>query len=1188
MTFGLANPFLPSFFPRTIVVHTPPHVTHPTLPRPHISLKKSIHTPTPLCIPLIFLSFLVQSGDLVGQLFLVGEKMYRLSRIPALLAEEMQMMYMMRNPNNVFDASVPSGVWCMDRVPRLNPKVWEPFPTDAPERKRRIRVFEMPPLGRGTFGILFAVAVEVPAENVHDWKVENGDDGGDDILDPFVVLAAMKMTPILKDHSEELINGLAINDLVRSGCTPSVMRLIDGFCVTTLSSTATCEMPPAEWKESLWRYFDRFVYTRQEDLIRLYGSTIMRPIPDTEENKGRARLSGGATVGFLFTELSTRFLLELNTVRSGDSVISPEDDLIDSANQGLHSGSDLITKTYLMIQSVDALNAGTGLLHMDLHGGNFIDVPSFLFRTNLCFFETRRGSNMRTNYFGLLGVERPNDERLHLTSSGTPLVFRVSDLEDVRTVAVINKTRNLPALIDYGKTVRPRFEEGMLSHDKLGEHLFGNEAFLDERLPAEMPLPLTLSHSKPAYASRNTTPATRIVSAPTTNLYTRPFEQLNPFIMPKLQSTSDFHADSYYVSFYTEASEVYSVAACVAQLILGYNPFGRVIRTTLPLPNGQIPATNRSTGPRVVLPKNAEPAFGPRCYALRHSYLDTVVKECAPERSHGEMGTRQKQTGDSSAPNHLRKSSYTSNGKEPTIIHCTPDSDTYELRSYIIRNTAHHEERQTKPCHFYSYVPKGVGDKTSNDSVGGETMSDIATAIIARINAVGLPKKLDGLRGTFLYPYLQGVAANHAKNREVDRDTQRSGWLFPALFDALRDRWGIDIPLAKDFTHRLIDALSIDPADRPTLQRLMQSDIFKWNLFTDTPRVPVANVQLLWSSIRPSITNAPPYFMRERNLKNLNRNFTPRHNLFVMPPEEARDKCNLLDWARSAYLNVARLQCFIRDQTSIPGFLLRRSDRMPRLLSDEGGLAAFYNYKMGVLDYYTGSPCAVAGKEKFLTLIKEERLGGMVHFANEKTRQHFWNLLTRIHMAEAEKVNEGGPESSVVVARIPAWIFANLYNNASDSDDNSVESDEASSDSSSTTLGSSNPMAGLVEGGEVNSAEEIVEQGSLLLLVPNATNNTISTDTSFSGQTFCMHEAPLSYIGVDKYGHAIIPDPLLQDRLVRQCSGTHLTQDEQGNRVSKKRLRDENPDDTPDDDQQTEKQPPSKKARLDPDLKSSA
>lgn len=71
----------------------------------------------------------------------------------------------------------------------------------------------------------------------------------------------------------------------------------------------------------------------------------------------------------------------------------------------------------------------------------------------------------------------------------------------------------------------------------------------------------------------------------------------------------------------------------------------------------------------------------------------------------------------------------------------------------------------------------------------------------------------------------------------------------------------------------------------------------------------------------------------------------------------------------------------------------------------------------------------------------------------------------------------------------------------------------------------------------------------------HTTDKAFSTGTSFSDQTFCMHEAPLSYIAVDKYGHATLADPLLKDRLARQRSGTrYFTQDEQGNRITREDL----------------------------------
>jgi hypothetical protein len=71
----------------------------------------------------------------------------------------------------------------------------------------------------------------------------------------------------------------------------------------------------------------------------------------------------------------------------------------------------------------------------------------------------------------------------------------------------------------------------------------------------------------------------------------------------------------------------------------------------------------------------------------------------------------------------------------------------------------------------------------------------------------------------------------------------------------------------------------------------------------------------------------------------------------------------------------------------------------------------------------------------------------------------------------------------------------------------------------------------------------------------HVTEKVHSTSTSFSDQTTCMHEAPLSYVQVDKFGNTTLSDPVLKDRLARQRSGTkYFTKDEAGNRVTKEDL----------------------------------
>lgn len=68
----------------------------------------------------------------------------------------------------------------------------------------------------------------------------------------------------------------------------------------------------------------------------------------------------------------------------------------------------------------------------------------------------------------------------------------------------------------------------------------------------------------------------------------------------------------------------------------------------------------------------------------------------------------------------------------------------------------------------------------------------------------------------------------------------------------------------------------------------------------------------------------------------------------------------------------------------------------------------------------------------------------------------------------------------------------------------------------------------------------------------HTTDKAYSTGTSFTDQTFCMHEAPLSYIAVDKYGRSTLADPVLKDRLARQRSGTRsFAMDDNNNRITK-------------------------------------
>lgn len=80
---------------------------------------------------------------------------------------------------------------------------------------------------------------------------------------------------------------------------------------------------------------------------------------------------------------------------------------------------------------------------------------------------------------------------------------------------------------------------------------------------------------------------------------------------------------------------------------------------------------------------------------------------------------------------------------------------------------------------------------------------------------------------------------------------------------------------------------------------------------------------------------------------------------------------------------------------------------------------------------------------------------------------------------------------------------------------------------------------------------EIMAMGGFAV-VGHSTDRAYSTGTDFSDETTCMHEAPLTFIGVDKYGRPVLPDEALKDRLTRNRTSTRsFAQDEQKNRLTK-------------------------------------
>ena len=883
---------------------------------------------------------------------------------------------------------------CLERVPHVNSQVWVPFPLDPPERIRRVRILEMPSIGHGAFGIVFAVIIEVAPANVTQLSPQEALDN------PFVVMAAMKMAPILKDHCKEVINGLAVNDIVRSGCTPCAVRLIDAFCISTASTETACRMPPMpHWTGTLWKPFDTFVYERRGDIEKAYGKDSMR--------EGYASgLNSGATIGFTFTELAPRFLLELTTTRSAGSEIRAEDDRADMASRGIRTSRDLVNQLYLHTQAISGFHCG-GLLHKDISLGNFVSMSSCAFRTSYCTLESRHGFELRTQFLGVPGHTRPDDTMLHtLEASGKPLVFRTGAAEGDTSVAVIDSVRGMPVLLDFGKSGVPTFAEEALTQKTFAAYILGPEHATHPSRDV-LPLVTTFSHGKSAFASNNVcSPAMQILDHPTTAIDTRCFEQFNPFIFEGLDGRIEYQAKTPYLSFYSSLSEVYSLGAMLAHLILGYAPFSNTLRVTVPQPkkNKVLGATNlRSRGPHAAAVASDNPnrdlnSSNNRVQLeLRYSPFRTIVEESSPMISLSEMNAREPATRTATDPS------------EDRILHCKPlRPDAYSLRSYLLKYTRESATRSDKPCHFFDV---GSQDTAAPDNASASSLHSFADGILARIDAVGLCENIENLRGTLLYDYLKDLKKN-VFDTFGKKDEKRTGWLLPALYDTLTKKWGIESILAKDYAHRLRDALSMDPAERPSLERLMNCDLFKQMLFGKGTML--SSVFTLWSSIRPSLITSVGEFLDDRRFANLHKTVAFSADLFMMAPAGSRDLFGAVAWAGSAYYNAARLQCFQREYMASPGFFMCKAHTLPRLMSEESGMASVYNCKTGVLDYFTGTPCVLPGSKK-ATIFKDDRLGDMVIFESTATRERYMRRIVSI--ADAD------PDDPTLPSSVPSWIF---------------------------------------------------------------------------------------------------------------------------------------------------------------------
>lgn len=113
-----------------------------------------------------------------------------------------------------------------------------------------------------------------------------------------------------------------------------------------------------------------------------------------------------------------------------------------------------------------------------------------------------------------------------------------------------------------------------------------------------------------------------------------------------------------------------------------------------------------------------------------------------------------------------------------------------------------------------SYLPKKY-DGGVHPWIAYDTREEFAGAIVARVYAVGAPRNHEN---TFL--------SNCLTRTQLTASRYPKGWLYPTLYRILCSKFGLSGSESADFSTLMLDALSWDPADRPTAEHILRSSFF--------------------------------------------------------------------------------------------------------------------------------------------------------------------------------------------------------------------------------------------------------------------------------------------------------------------------------------------------------------------------
>lgn len=405
---------------------------------------------------------------------------------------------------------------------------WCPFNGN----QREIRVLRRPPLGRGQFGIVFAAIIRVAPGHY--------------------LPAAMKMAAILDDHVKEVLFGLAVDELLDAGVTPGLCYMLDAFAHSTLKP-GSARTPP-DWDDVLWTHIDQFVFSVRDDVKRLYGvHAIIKEQANRDQPKAStARVSGGYTFGFVFTEL-----------------------VITKPVHAPATAKELLSELYVQFDAIRGLGA-VNMLHCDISSRNCLVGHHLMPQRQgiRCLLRSSESEALRVSLYGptilRFGMDCVDPLALaHVSNSFEQARENPSYMTSYTSIA-IDRT---PILIDYGKMRRAEIPAGQDIEQTRKEIARRFEAKLEE-----IPRFVVSATSAPVYdymgmfrghpeAPGSALPALSFPSYPTTTETTRGPEQINPFVVPSSRERP-------FLVIHSELTEVFSMASVVIERILGYPPFG--------------------------------------------------------------------------------------------------------------------------------------------------------------------------------------------------------------------------------------------------------------------------------------------------------------------------------------------------------------------------------------------------------------------------------------------------------------------------------------------------------------------------------------------------------------------------------------------------------------------------------------